>query len=379
MSDPWEFVRESRWARVSWRGENQQGRTRAIELDTSMSSQRCSSVGNVGRFKEVSRLRQPPNQWVQRRRMAGSTQRPSDAEFAANIHDFRRLVRTRDHEGLASALASPELFRHACDDERYLAIAMQGISVLAWDDPVLASEELHRFDVQRTRETDGSDACLAARTLIAAVEFAKLRKENDANLNVLAEFLQRHPVLPDDQELGPALRNDMSERPEVYLQLFDRMSECCYALPKWLLDLGGSFSEEGAVESLQPEQVHALSDAVLELRTELGKGYGRYGVGLAMLLAILVFPNVTGVVFALLVLLAYLALGEGKSYERVVRPRLARLAMEHGVGAKAVVSWILKLRRQAGRMGHFDVRISSDVALDPLAATYAASAKDELL
>ena len=43
--------------------------------------------------------------------------------------------------------------------------------------------------------------------------------------------------------------------------------------------------------------------------------------------------------------------------DQVVRPRLTRLAIEHGVGVRAVVTWIYKLRRQAGRMSQFDIKI----------------------
>ncbi len=304
--------------------------------------------------------------------MAVPPQRQSDAEFAANIHDFRELVRTRDHDGLVSALGSPELFRHACDEDRYLGIAMQGISVLAWDDPVLASEELHRFDVQRTREREGSDARTTARTLIAALEWASLVKGVPDSMGTLRDFLQRQPVLPEDTQLGATLRAEMRANPERFLTFFEGMSERCYGLPQWVLDRTGSSSEsDSPVERLRPEQLHALSLAIVELREMLGRRLGRYITGLGMLGALLLVPSAAGVVLALLVLLAYLAFGEGKSYETLVRPRLAQLAIEHGVGATAAVSWILKLRRQAGRMAHYDVRLASDSALDLMAAVSA--------
>jgi hypothetical protein len=44
------------------------------------------------------------------------------------------------------------------------------------------------------------------------------------------------------------------------------------------------------------------------------------------------------------------------------------LAVEHGVGAKHVVSWLYRLSRKAGRVGSFDIKIQNDLALDMLAA-----------
>ena len=63
-----------------------------------------------------------------------------------------------------------------------------------------------------------------------------------------------------------------------------------------------------------------------------------------------------------------MGLGEHKSYETIVRPRLVTLAVEHGVGARHVVSWLYRLSRKAGRVGSFDIKIENDLALDLLAA-----------
>jgi hypothetical protein len=91
---------------------------------------------------------------------------------------------------------------------------------------------------------------------------------------------------------------------------------------------------------------------------------------------IVALPNAIGALVALAVVGAYMGLGESKSYETIVRPRLVVLAVEHGVGAKHVVSWLYRLSRKAGRVGSFDIKIQNDQALDLLAAVSRGAAPD---
>jgi hypothetical protein len=304
--------------------------------------------------------------------MGGREHSQSDEEFAADIHEFRELLRTGDREGLESALANPDLYRLACDDDRYLGIAMQGISVLAWDDPAKASEHLVHFDVHKSREQPDSDARKAARSLLAALEWQQLAAHSTLpmqQMEPLREFLKLQPALANDSSHGKSLQADMQADPQRYLDFFEQLSHHGHGLPEWIVNLRGPTSEdEPVIESLSEKQVGALSIAVVELRDQLARGLSRYVFGLTILGTVILLPNALGVLIALVLLAAFFTLGERKSYEQIVRPRLVTLAIEHGVGARAVVTWIYKLRRQAGRVAQFDVKIENDRALELLAA-----------
>lgn len=304
--------------------------------------------------------------------MGGREHSQSDEEFAADIHEFRQLLRTRDREGLESALSNPELYRLACDDDRYLGIAMQGISALAWDEPAKASEHLVHFDVHRSREQPGSDARRAARALLAALEWKQLAAHTTLpmqQMEALREFLQLQPALANDSSHGASLQADMQAHPERYLDFFEGLAQQGHGLPEWIINLAAPTSkDEPIIESLSKSQVGALSMAVVELREQLARGLSRYVLGLSVLGTVIFLPNALGILIALVMLAAFFTLGERKSYEEIVRPRLVKLAIEHGVGARAVVTWIYKLRRQAGRVAQFDIKIENDRALDLLAA-----------
>ncbi len=304
--------------------------------------------------------------------MGGQDHTQSDAEFAADIHDFRELLRTRDKDGLKSALASPELYRLACDDERYMGIAMQGISALAWDEPAQASEHLVHFDVHRSREEVDSHARRAARALLAALEWRQLATHTTLPMEQMAplrEFLQLQPALSADPDYGADLRADLQAHPQRYLDFFEGLARHGHSLPEWIIRLPArSADSKEPLDSLNDDQISALSAAVVELRELLARGPSRYLLGLSVLGTLVFLPNAMGVLIALLLVAGFFTLGERKSYEEIVRPRLTQLAIEHGVGARAVVTWLFKLRRKAGRMSQFDVKIENDRALELMAA-----------
>ncbi len=305
--------------------------------------------------------------------MGGREHSQSDEEFAADIHDFRELLRTGDREGLESALANPELYRLACDDDRYLGIAMLGISALAWDEPAKASERLVHFDVHKSREQPDSHARKAARSLLAALEWKQLAAHTTLpmqQMEPLREFLKLQPALANDGSHGKALQADMQAHPGRYLEFFEGLAFHGHGLPEWIVNLSASpeSQDEPIIESLSEKQIGALSIAVVELREQLARGLSRYVFGLAILGTVILLPNALGILIALIMLGAFFTIGERKSYEQIVRPRLVTLAIDHGVGAHAVVSWLYKLRRQAGRVSQFDVKIENDHALELLAA-----------
>ena len=304
--------------------------------------------------------------------MGGRDHSQSDEDFAADIHDFRELLRTRDQEGLVSALESPELYRLACDDDRYMGIAMKGVSALAWDAPAQASEHLVHFDVHRSREQKDSAARQAARALLAALEWRQLAAQTTlpmAQMEPLREFLQLQPALSDDPLHGASLRADMRANPQRYLDFFELLDKYGQGLPEWIANLSTpSPPPELPIDALSEDRVSAMSVAVVELKETLARGPGRYIVGAAVLGTLVALPNAVGILIALVLLAGFFAIGERKSYEEIVRPRLVKLAIEHGVGAKPVVSWIYKLRRNAGRVAQFDIKIENNRALDLLAA-----------
>jgi len=312
--------------------------------------------------------------------MEGRDQSQSDAEFARDLNEFRELLRTRDHEGLVSALENPEFYRLACDDDRYLGIAMQGIAVLAWDSPVEASEQLVHFDVHKSREQPDSDARQAARALLAALEWRHLAAQTVLpmeQMDQLREFLQLHSALAGDSECGSALRADIRAHSSRYVEFLEGLAQYGRGLPEWISQLAlprntstqrDQESPDAPVEQLSDEQRSAMAIAITELRETLARGPGRYFVGAAVLGTLVLFPNAMGILAALLTMAGFFALGERTSYTQIVRPRLVTLAIDHGVGAKAVVAWIYRLRRQAGRVSQFDIKIENDRALDLLAA-----------
>ncbi len=307
----------------------------------------------------------------------------SDAQVESDIHDFRERVRSGDLEGLVSALDNPELFRLACDDDRYMHIVMLGIGVLAWDEPAQASDFLVRFDVAKSRENPESDARRAARSILAALEWRHLESQGllpVEKVEVLREFLRTYPVLGAQGQRAKALHDDLHERSEFYATFFQKLTQITQVLPRYIFQgdadhRGGESAESSstiedsqALEELDDSQLQALSTAVSDLRTALRLGAGQYLMWLLVVGAIVAMPNAMGALVALALIGAYMGLSESKSYARLIRPRLVRLAVEHGVGGKHVVSWLYRLSRKAGRVGSFDIKIQNDMALDLLAS-----------
>lgn len=303
-----------------------------------------------------------------------------DEQVASDIHDFRQLLRTADQDGLVSALESPDLFRMACDDPRYLAIAMQGIAVLAWDEPALASELLVRFDTNRAREQPDSDARRTARSLMAALEWRQLESKDWlplAEMGDLRDFLRLYPALADDPEHGEELVADLRQRPAFYADFFQELAQRAQVLPEWIYRLEQQVSRVSAPEDPEPRgelsplsdvQMSALSSTIAELRDALRSRGRQAVVAVAVLGIVVALPSAAGVLLALLAIGASMALGESKSYEQIVRPQLLRLAIEHGVGAKHVVSLLYRLSGKAGKVGNFDIKIENDRGLELLAA-----------
>jgi hypothetical protein len=315
----------------------------------------------------------------------------SDAQVASDIHDFRELLRTGDQEGLISALNNPDLFRTACDDDRYMEIVMVGIGVLAWDQPAKASDFLVRFDVAKARENPDSNARRAARSILAALEWRHLETQDVlpvAKMNELREFLRIYPALGSQGEHARAMHKDLHERPDFYASFFQKLALVTQILPRWIYQFdrssrnaerpdGEPVQEESSVlAELNESQLSALSTAVSDLRSSLKSRIGRSIMWVACAGVIVALPNAIGALVALAVVGAYMGLGESKSYETIVRPRLVVLAVEHGVGAKHVVSWLYRLSRKAGRVGSFDIKIQNDQALDLLAAVSRGAAPD---
>ena len=307
----------------------------------------------------------------------------SDAQVASDIHDFRELLRTGDQEGLISALDNPELFRMACDDDRYMQIVMLGIGVLAWDKPAKASDFLVRFDVGKAREIPDSDARRAARSILAALEWRHLETQDVlpvAKMNALREFLRIYPALGSHGEHARAMHKDLHSRPDFYASFFQKLASMTQILPRWIHQFDptnqqatsgeGELASGGAnvLEELNESQLSALSTAISDLRSSLKSRVGRYVMWAVVAAAIVTMPNAIGALVSLAIIGAYMGLGESKSYEKIVRPRLVLLAVEHGVGAKHVVSSLYRLSRKAGQVGSFDIKIQNDLALDLLAA-----------
>lgn len=309
----------------------------------------------------------------------------SDDSIESDIQDFRELLRTEDLDGLLSALDNPDLFRMACDDERYMRIVMQGIGVLAWDEPARASEFLVRFDAEQARRDDpNSDARRAGREILAALEWRQLEAQNllpVASMDKLRNFLRFYPALGEGGPHAQELWSDLKERPAFYADFFKGLARSAQILPEWIIQIDqqqspesaeASEGEEGnkdnALEELSESQLNALSSAVSDLRTSLKSRFGQYAMWVIAVGVIVALPNAMGALIALVVIGGYMGLGENKSYETIVRPRLVTLAVEHGVGAQHVVSWLYRLSRKAGRVGSFDIKIENDLALDVLAA-----------
>jgi hypothetical protein len=310
-----------------------------------------------------------------------STAHPADSDggVESDIHDFRELLRTNDQEGLVSALENPELYRMACDDERYMRTAMEGIAVLAWDDPARASEFLVHFDAAKSRENPASDARRAARSILAALEWRQLEAQNVlpvASMSTLRNFLRLFPALGERGEHGSELRKDLTERPAFYADFFQKLAKAAHVLPGWIFQIdrdrcqveNDPEKKDNVLEELDESQLSALSSAISELRASLKSRMSQYLIWIVVVGVVAAMPNAVGALVALVVIGAYMGLGENKSYEVVVRPRLVTLAIEHGVGATHVVSWIYRLSRKAGRVGSFDIKIENDLALDLLAA-----------
>jgi hypothetical protein len=306
----------------------------------------------------------------------------SDDTIESDIHDFRELLRTEDLEGLLSALDNPDLFRMACDDERYMRIVMQGIGVLAWDEPARASEFLVRFDAEQARKDDpDSDARRAGREILAALEWRQLEAQNllpVASMDKLRNFLRLYPALGEVGSHGTQLRDDLKERPAFYADFFQKLARSAQILPGWIIHIdreengeseeAAESGKDNALEELSEAQLSALSSAVSDLRASLKSRFSQYAMWIVVVGVVVALPNAVGALIALVVIGGYMGFGESRSYETIVRPRLVTLAIEHGVGARHVVSWLYRLSRKAGRVGSFDIKIENDLALDLLAA-----------
>ncbi len=297
----------------------------------------------------------------------------TDTQFASDLHDFRELLRTHDQEGLISALENPEFYRLACDDDRYFRIALQGVAALAWDMPEKARDLFVHFDVHRARDEKHSYARETAGAIMAALEWRQLAAHTVlpmAQMEQLHEFLQLQPALADDAQHGASLRSHMRENPQLYVNFLDALATHGRVLPEWITQLSSAPQEllGGPVSHLSEAQVEALSSTTTDLRRELARGPWRYILAAIVLATMIALPNATGVLICLLLLAGFFAMGERKSYEQIVRPRLVHLAIDHGVGATDLVSWIYKMRGKSGRMGQFDIKIENDQVLDLLAA-----------
>lgn len=301
--------------------------------------------------------------------------------FASDMRDFHSLLHTGDVEGLVAALENPELYRLACDDARYTEIAMQGIAVLAWSVPAVASEFLVRFDVERSRQDPKSSARRAARTLMAALEWRQLEAEPASPLaraELLRNFLRLYPAIAEDGVHATRLRADLRDRPEVYADLFAYLHQRAQVLPRWITNLvaeGGVsaatsdvLSEPVASPKLSESQRLALEGTLAELRTSLRSRVAQYFTWLVAAALVVALPTALGALLGLLLLGASFALGETRAYQTAVRPRLIHLAIEHGVGAQQVVTSIYNTSAKVGRVGNFDIKIENDHALDLLAA-----------
>ncbi len=311
--------------------------------------------------------------------MSGPDHSQSDKQFASDLHDFRELLRTRDQEGLTSALENPEFYRLACDDDHYHRIALQGIAALAWDAPEKARDLFVHFDVHRARDEKHSYTRTIAGAIVAALEWRQLATHTVlpmAQMELLREFLQLQPALADDPQHGASLRSHMREHPQLYVNFLDGLAAHGRMLPEWITQLSWAPPEllGGPVSNLSVAQVDALSSTTTDLRRELARGPWRYILGAIVLATMIALPNAIGVLICFLLLAGFFAMGERKSYEQIVRPRLVRLAIDHGVGAKDLVSWIYKMRGKSGRMGQFDIKIENDRVLDLLAAVSRAAA-----
>jgi hypothetical protein len=312
----------------------------------------------------------------------------SEEHIWATTLQRREILQRAKARGLISALQNPDLFRTACDDERYLRIALQGIAVLAWDDPAMASELLVRFDANKSRDNPNSDARRTARAIVAAVEWRQLESQEllpVAELEVLRDFLRLYPALGDKGEHCNAMRQELEERPHYYADLFRKLTKHTQIMPGWIMhleDKRGSKdakniqegdkeqanAKESPLEQLSESQLNALSAAIKDVRASLRASLTSYVMWALVIGAFVAFPNALGALIALVIIGGAMSLGEGRSYETLVRPRLVQLAIEHGVGAHHVVSWLYRLSREAGRAGRFDIRIENDQSLEILAA-----------
>ncbi len=305
----------------------------------------------------------------------------SDADFESDIHDFRELLRNDDLDGLISALENPELYRMACDDERYVATVMQGISALAWDEPAMASELLIRFDVQGKRSARDSDAGQAAFALMAALEWRQLRASGwqlSEKLDGLKKYLQNYPALHRDQRLREEMHVALVANAEDYASFCQELAERGQVLPAWVSVLSEMYSLSGSTlsESLEsaemPElresQQLALRDTIVELRASLQSRVQTYLVWALAIASMVAMPNAMGALLAIGILGGGMLIGEGRSYESIVRPRLVKLAVEHGVGTSHILQQLYNRSKEAGKVGNFDIKIENDSGLEILAA-----------
>ncbi len=308
--------------------------------------------------------------------------RESDEDFDSDIHDFRELLRSGDQEGLVSALENPELFRMACDDARYLQVVMQGISALAWDQPALASDLLLRFDRNNDRKDRDSDAGQTAWALLAALEWRQLQAEDSATLGQVGElraFLRSYPALWQDEDHGRSLQRALENKTGVYSEVCAMLAQRTQVLSAWILSLEESrveASDDSMVEissqlppvpQLSEGQEQVLKRKMAQLNTDLAPGAARFGVWMLMAVSVVLMPSAIGVLLALALLWISLALTEGLSYEKSVRPNLAAMAAKEGIGSGAILQWIYRQGRKAGRMETFDIKIEQDLGLEILA------------
>lgn len=309
-----------------------------------------------------------------------SESQESDADFESDIHDFRELLRNDDKEGLVSALENPELYRMACDDERYIAPVMQGISALAWDEPAMASELLIRFDIQGDRSDRESHAGQAALALMAALEWRQLQNVGwplSDKMGRLKSYLQHYPALHRDVKLRREMQVELLEHPEDYSLFCQELVARGHVLPVWVISLSENYSclteesaestEDLSVFPLDESQQNALQEAISDMKIALGTRLKTYLVWALVIASMVVLPNAMGALIAIGILGASMALGEGRAYKAHVRPRLVGLALEYGVGSDHVLSRIYSHSKEVGRVGNFDIKIENDQGLLVLA------------
>jgi hypothetical protein len=268
----------------------------------------------------------------------------------------------------------------AADDPSYEFLAMQGISVLAWDDVDMAVDFLKRFDASGAREIGGTPASRAAQSIAAAMDYARMRslsQLSEEHRRVFVDFLKLQWALPEDEELRKELREDMLDASSEYAEELALVAvhapraasyiEALVPLPQ---------HDESPLLALSEEQLRSLATKMEELRKDMGRNYLRFVPMAVAALLLLALPNVVGILLAVLTVGVAFTVDESRSYQAKVQPALRQLAIEEGIGSTQVVSWIQRMGGKAGRVGKFDIKIENDISLDLLAGLGRAARQD---